>query len=461
MTAKILVVDSQVTNRIVLKVKLLAARYEAVMAQSPEEARALVGPERPDLVLYDCGDVPGGLSALRALRQCPGARRVPIIALGHFCGPDERLAALAAGADDVLTKPIHEVMLLARIRAMLRARDTEAAAEMGLRDEAEQAFGFAEPTEHFQGQVHSTLIIPQSPAAQIRARSISTGLPGAVRVITPEDALGPAGPPANTDLFVVDATCLDHDAFSDQVFRLVPDLRARPDTRHAAQIVILPKGAEGLAAMILDLGASDLVSHDVGIQELAHRARGVLRRKRQQDRQRATLRNGLKAAVTDPLTGLHNRRYAEPQLERMAERARRSGQSFAMMMIDIDHFKAINDRWGHSAGDEVLREFGRRLSDAVRPGDLVARIGGEEFLVAMPETSDRLAQIAAERLCALIEEEPFVLPNRTPLHVTVSIGVAMGGVRAEEALGAVFERADSALYAAKTAGRNTVSLSAA
>lgn len=458
MAANILVVDGQVTHGIVLKVKLLAARYGVRMARSLTEAKHMIDAARPDLVILDCGaerrDV---LEFIQDFRDDEPTREVPLITLGHFCGPDERLAALAAGADDVLSKPIHEVMLLARIRSLLRARDSEA--ELTLRGDAGPVLGLAEPTEHFEGQIYATLITPEVDEA--RGRALAGVLPGHVQTITPEQALGAAGPPANTDLFVIDARGLDSSDLSERIFRLVPDLRARSDTRHAAQLVIMPKGSEGLAAMILDLGSNDVVGHDVGLNELTHRARGLLRDKRQQDRQRATVRSGLKAAITDPLTGIHNRRYADAQLDRMAEAALAAGQDFALMLLDIDHFKLINDRWGHSAGDTVLKEFALRLGAEVRTGDLLARIGGEEFLVAMPDTSERLAKFTAERLCNLIEESPFALPSRAPLNVTVSIGVAMGGPGHPGTIADLYDRADAALYAAKLAGRNTVSLSAA
>ncbi|SLN28194.1 diguanylate cyclase [Roseisalinus antarcticus] len=463
MSASILVVDETVTNRIVLKVKLLAARYEVCVASSLSEARRSVDDVAPDLVLVDAGqDATNALAFFQDMRNQQRTRHVPIIAIGGFCGPDARLAALAAGANDVLSKPVHEVMLLARIRSLLRARDAES--EIALRDDTSRALGFAEQPETFQGPSRTALIVPDSPAGMLRARGIVAAMPGGARVCSLGDALGPGNGTRDIDLFVIDATCMDQEAFAAEIYRLVPELRSRSESRHAAVIVILPKGTEGMAGMVLDLGANDLVGYDVSMQELVYRAKGLLRRKRHQDRQRATLRNGIKAAITDPLTGLHNRRYAEPHLERLAEAGRRTGRPFAVMVLDIDHFKSINDRWGHAAGDCVLREVAQRLQANVRVVDLLARIGGEEFLLAMPDTTPRLAQMAAERLCNLIEEEPFSLPgSRTPLSVTLSIGVALAGKVGStvEDLQGLFGRADAALYAAKTAGRNTVSLSAA
>jgi two-component system cell cycle response regulator len=184
------------------------------------------------------------------------------------------------------------------------------------------------------------------------------------------------------------------------------------------------------------------------------------------DQLRATVRTGLKAAVSDPLTGLHNRRYAMPHLARVAEHAAATGRSFAVMVADLDHFKQINDLYGHSAGDAVLVEAARRLRENLRGVDLVARIGGEEFLIVMPATPLSEARIAASRLCRKIGSEGFVVPGvKYPIEVTVSIGVTMGGMHNLKGVGTgsqdantLLDAADKALYEAKMHGRNQVNM---
>ena len=158
------------------------------------------------------------------------------------------------------------------------------------------------------------------------------------------------------------------------------------------------RGDGDTAAMALDLGANDILAEGFPSGELAIQVRTQLRRKADAARLRASVRDGLKLAVTDPLTGLYNRRYAMSHLGRIAEQAARSGRSFTVMVADIDRFKAINDTWGHAAGDSVLVQVARILPDNLRAVDLVARIGGEEFLVVMPDTEEAEARLAAERL---------------------------------------------------------------
>lgn len=461
MPSQILIVDPVVTSRIVMKVRLTEALYEVRATGRFAEAGSMIADAMPDLVILDTGqDAAAGMRFCQDLRGAQATATLPVIALGRFDWPDERLAVLAAGADDVIAKPLHEDLLTARIRSMLRSR--AAAADLAPPPGAARVPGLAEAALHFHGPGQTVLVIPQTPVGLLRAQAVRGNLPGGVRVVSPQAALGPGGAGRNIDLFVIDATPMEEDRFAHDVLRLIPELRARSDSRQAGQLVILPHRGEGMAAMALDLGADDIVRHDVSVAELGFRSRRLLARKRRQDSLRASFQDGLRAAVTDPLTGLYNRRYAEPHLRGMALAAREGGPGFAMLVLDIDHFKRINDRFGHAAGDAVLREVALRLKEAVRPDDLVARIGGEEFLIALPGQDARRACLTAERICALIEETRFAIPGRrSPVQVTLSIGVALGGAGGTEAIESIVGRADAALYAAKSAGRNTVSLSAA
>jgi two-component system cell cycle response regulator len=239
------------------------------------------------------------------------------------------------------------------------------------------------------------------------------------------------------------------------------ELRSRPKTKHSAILMMIPKDAREKSATALDLGANDLMIDGIDPEEMALRLKTQIRRKRQSDRLRETVRDGLRLAVIDPLTGLYNRRYAEPHLLRIAERARETGRPFAVMVLDLDRFKTINDTYGHSAGDVVLQEVAARIKDNLRGVDMVARIGGEEFLVVMPDTQLDQARMAAERLCRVVNEAPVATPNtQTAIPVSLSIGVAMGGLRDDtQSVEQLIEFADRALYAAKSDGRNQVTFS--
>ncbi len=460
MSGHILIVDSVATNRIVLKVKLDAAQYRADACASIADAQRAIAAELPDLILVEFSPPTDQARAFCvALRAAPATATVPIVATGHFDTTADRMAALTAGVDDILVKPIADNLLQARIRSLLRARDADS--ELRLREDTRKALGFAEAGVDFIKGGTITVVSDQATADPLNlSLAKASGL--RVAVLGPDAALDrPVAGPV-PDVFVIRAAMPGVRPDMARVFRLIADLRSRSETRHAAQLVIAPTATPEVAAMALDLGANDVVSEDASIAEIALRTKVLLRRKANLDRLRDTVQSGLQAAVTDPLTGLYNRRYAMPHLAGMAERARATGRDFALMVLDIDHFKAINDGFGHAVGDRVLVGVAQRLRDNLRAVDLIARIGGEEFLVAMPDTTIAQARGAAERLCGLIQGAPFVSGGLAPpVKVTLSIGVAMGDVAGKDATDVmdIMARADAALYAAKSAGRNMVTMS--
>jgi two-component system cell cycle response regulator len=168
-------------------------------------------------------------------------------------------------------------------------------------------------------------------------------------------------------------------------------------------------------------------------------------------------------AVTDQLTGLYNRRYLASHLSAMFDRAFWTGRQLALMILDIDHFKRINDTFGHDIGDKVIQEIADRIRNSVRGIDLACRYGGEEFLVAMPDTDKTFANVVAERLRNEIAQHKIMINGgREELSVTVSIGISSTeeGPKDDSAQ-KLIKRADEALYVAKSGGRNRVISSAA
>jgi two-component system cell cycle response regulator len=243
----------------------------------------------------------------------------------------------------------------------------------------------------------------------------------------------------------------------DDALRLVVHCRAHDAHRHLPILLIgegseLPRLAKGL-----DLGANDYLVRPVELNELLARCTTQVRRKRLQDRLNQNYERSLSLALTDELTGLYNRRYLFAHLDELIDRANDGGNCAAVWLFDIDHFKRVNDTHGHAAGDEVLREIAARATNSVRSADLVARIGGEEFAVVMPETDLAVAARAAERLRAAIADRPFAArATGAALPVTVSIGVTVTAPAGGDARDQMLKRADEALYAAKAAGRNRV-----
>jgi two-component system cell cycle response regulator len=189
---------------------------------------------------------------------------------------------------------------------------------------------------------------------------------------------------------------------------------------------------------------------------LLARVRTQIKKRRYTERLRDNVQTSIELAITDGLTGLFNRRYMETHLRTLVEQSVARNKPITVLVLDIDYFKAINDSFGHDAGDDVLREFALRMRKATRNIDLACRYGGEEFVIVMPETDMAVATVVAERLRRRIASEPFAIQQGARhLEVTISIGIAALSSDGDNAA-SILKRADQALYRAKRDGRNRV-----
>ncbi|NSY40042.1 diguanylate cyclase [Leisingera sp. ANG59] len=457
MQGTILVIDGVSTNRIMLKVQLAAAYYDAVQAGSLAEVLQTARQCRPDLVLTAMS-LPDGTAAdvKRVLAADEALADLPVIAVSDWEGHQARLQALAAGIDDVLQQPVDDVILQARIRSLLRARS--ASEELNLQRDASQ--GFILPlcdhagTEELRNA--TVALVAEDPrTAMARRDHLSPRLPYALRTHAISDIQGLMQAP------VADAIIIElNEASAGPGLRLLADLRARAATRKSVVIAVPNPADPQIAAEALDRGAHDVMQTGFDVEELALRLNAQLLQKARNDLMRDSVRNGLRAANLDPMTGLYNRRYAKPFLDRVAHSASETGGKFAVMLADLDHFKRINDVYGHPAGDAVLIEAARRMQAVLGPADLLARVGGEEFMAVLPGATEAEASLAATALCNAINSTPFQVPGAAgPVKVTISVGAVMGGAGHSGSTAALVEKADQALYDAKNAGRNQVTLS--
>ena len=214
--------------------------------------------------------------------------------------------------------------------------------------------------------------------------------------------------------------------------------------------VIFLSAHDDIAARVtgLESGAVDYIIKPFAPAELKARVAAALRTKTSRDTLAAQ-------AATDGLTGLANRRQLDARAAEATGLARRHGLALACLMVDVDHFKTVNDTHGHAAGDRVLREVARRIRTASRTTDVPGRYGGEEFAVLLPETDAQGALAAGEKLRAAIASEPIEIDASASIDVRASIGVATWDPTMRDP-GDLFARADSALYTAKQRGRNRV-----
>src|SRR5437879_11775869 len=273
--------------------------------------------------------------------------------------------------------------------------------------------------------------------------------------VNPAEALFHAAE-GNYDLLIVSLGLENYDGL-----RLCSQARSLERTRQVPILAISDADNNARLLRGLEIGVNDYLLRPVDKNELLARTRTQIRKRRYTDHLRDNVQNSIEMAITDALTGLHNRRYMETHLATLAEQASSRGKPLALMILDIDFLKAINDSYGHDAGDDVLREFAVRIRKSIRGIDLACRYGGEEFVVLMPETDLSVATVVAERLRRRIASEPFSI-QQGPRHIEVTISIRLATLDHKgEPVADVLKRADMALYQAKHDGRNRVVSTAA
>ena len=208
------------------------------------------------------------------------------------------------------------------------------------------------------------------------------------------------------------------------------------------------------------MGINDYLMRPIDRHELLARVRTQIKRKRHSDFLRHRLAESVELSITDALTGLHNRRYMEGHLRTLVSEAIRTSGKLSMLVADIDHFKNVNDTYGHDVGDAVLKEFAVRLKRNTRGVDLACRLGGEEFVIIMPDTDVARAYQVGERLRACVAADNFPISEDQSVRVTASVGIGTLE-RPDDTPETIFKRADNALYTAKRRGRNRVVADAA
>lgn len=449
MSARILVVDDVVVNVRLLEAKLASEYFHVLTASSGETALEVARAERPDLVLLDVM-MPGmdGFEVCRRLKSNPATTEIPVVMVTALSDISDRVKGLEAGADDFLTKPVDDVALFARVRSLVRLK--RMMEEWRLREEVsgrfENVLGNGRNPDEDTAPGRVVLWEHSDVAAQRITEMLKPVVEATVRVKSPEELGRSFIRPADLVILGLGGPF--------DALRLVGQLRSAESSRFTPVLLIAAEEETTRLAKGLDLGANDYIVRPIDRNELVARVQTQLRRKRLQDRLKENYQKSLALALTDGLTGLYNRRYFTAHLEGLMTRIADGTQAAAVLMIDVDFFKKINDTYGHAAGDTVLREVAHRLARNVRSFDLVARYGGEEFVVVMPETTLPIAAMVAERLRNAVADKPIALPERgSEKSVTISIGIAIIEERGDSAI-ASLSRADAALYEAKANGRN-------
>ncbi|MBR9652865.1 diguanylate cyclase [Thalassobius aquimarinus] len=444
-----------------MRIKLASAYYDVIQASNGTEALSIIDSEDPDLVMagHTLSDMTGE-TFCQKIKASETGRDRPVLLIMPASDRAALVSALRCGADQVLFDTVSDPLLFSQVRALIRGQYISG--QSFLQDNSGPEFGFSEPTTPFLSTLRIAIVADDRSLARQWQNDLRLPQQYKLSNHTPRSLMRDIEMRGAPDILMV--------GIDGQIpecgLQLLAAFCANSRSASTKVLAVITAGEDAVAAEALDLGANDVLLNGFTREEAEEtmlRLTRLARRKHLADSMHSTVRNGLRAALIDPLTGLYNRRYAFPHLQKMAEEAAKASDPLAVMVADIDHFKQINDQHGHVAGDEILRRVTKRMA-ACLPGDaLLARLGGEEFLIATPSTPGSEARQIARRLCDTIGNAPFNLPGATALiPVTISIGLSLGGGRtAQQTTSAMqlLEQADRALYGAKSDGRNQVMFS--
>ncbi len=452
MTAQILIVDDVPANIKLLEAKLTSEYYEVISAVDGFDAIEKTKIHKPDIILLDVM-MPGmdGFETCAKLKANPELAHIPVVMVTALSEKSDRLKGLESGADDFITKPINDTSLFARVKSLIRIKTL--LDELRLRDTTGVQMGIsADENNNFVANVEGAkiLLIDDDP---VQAKQIISKLSETydAHVVDNQEQAFVVAKEGNYDVIIVSTLLADVDGL-----RLASHLKSMEETRNIPLLVLVDEDDKHVMLKALDMGISDYLVVPIDKNEMAVRVRTQIRRKRYQDALKAQYQKSVSMALTDGLTGLYNRHYLNAHLGNMVKYATKNGKNLALMIMDMDHFKVVNDTHGHDAGDMVLKQLADIITRTARSTDLTARFGGEEFVMLMPETDSVAALGAANRVREIVEATPFIInKDGKTINRTISIGVANLLEEGDSAEG-LLKRADEALYIAKNNGRNNV-----
>lgn len=451
MTGLVLIVDDVPANVKLLEAKLTNEYYDVITAKDGYECIEQVKARKPDLVLLDVM-MPGmdGFETCRQLKQDPDVAHIPVVMVTALSEPSDRVNGLEAGADDFITKPINDTALFARVRSLVRIKVL--IDELRLRDQSGSQLGVMPENLAVSISLEDSSILVVDDDA-VQSRRLNEKLSGiGYKVATYRESKSALDASKQE---APDAIIISHDLAEMDGLRLAMQFKAVESLRHVPIIMLGEEDQQHLMLKGLDLGVNDYLVTPIDWNELFARVKTQIRRKRYQEALKSNYQQSLSLAVTDKLTKLYNRHYLDTHLKNLISQSLQSRRPMSLMIMDMDHFKEVNDTYGHDVGDEVLVTLANVIINTIRSADLAARYGGEEFVILMPETDAARAYEAAERLRKNVESMPFKVSHPVgELHKTVSIGYAT--IEPTDVPETLIKRADASLYESKNTGRNKV-----
>jgi len=443
---KILVVDDLEHAVRMSETFLASAGYDVAIARNGQEAVDRAREAMPDLILMDClMPEMDGFEATRALKGDPATAGIPIVLLTSLDSVEDRVRGIRAGADDFLAKTFSQVEILVRVGSFIELKRLKERTRA--LDEALAAVGVGGRAEETGPD---TVMIVQSDMAARAEMAAELGRQGYTVSVaaTGSEALAGIGS-APPKIVLIDVRLPDMPGVD-----LVRELKKRLAFEEVPVVLVSRIEELDFDAIGMESGADEYLLKPVNPVEMLARVRNLLRKSAMQRRLRAAMDAAFQRATTDPMTGLYNIQFLRGVIDKEIAAARRYGQGFSLMVLDIDRFKSINDTLGHLAGDAMIRGLAGILSRLTRSCDYVARYGGDEFVVFLPVTGVQESVIVGERLRAAVEKTDFAAAGGGR-RITISVGVT-GYREGDTSADAIIKRADEGLYESKRGGRNRV-----
>jgi two-component system cell cycle response regulator len=381
---------------------------------------------------------------------------LPVVMVTSLDSQADKRRGLEAGADDFLSKPVNDLALVTRVKSLARLKMVTDDLRLRASNGDELAINSFKSVELLRNEASTGRVViidsdatPESPMVKAISRSYGVHL-----INAPYDALIQVAD-GDFDLAIVSLSLVGQDSL-----RLCSYLRSLEKTRTLPIVVTAKQGQGDLVSRSLEIGVNDFLEFPLDEHELLARINTQMLRKKYNDCLRDSVQQTIEMAVKDPLTNMHNRRYMDQQLHPMFQTCVDDDEPMSLIMCDIDHFKNVNDTHGHDVGDLVIQACAKRIMDSVRDVDVACRFGGEEFAIAMPNTSGEVALKIAERIREKVEGTPAAGGDNQPsVTFTISLGVAT--IEEDDTPEKLMKRADLALYSAKREGRNRVACLAA
>ncbi len=446
---KILIVEDDIEERLLLKSTLEAEGYQVLIADTGLEALSIIKDDPPDLVLLDVmGPNIHGYELCRLIKCNEESKRIVVVFISALDVADVKIEGLDMGADDFITKPFNTQVLMARLRSLLRVQDTNRKLEKLVKfAQGINSLGLEQVADSIQSNLDTVISAERYSVFVANKDGVSLEL--LTHNHTGSEMANLRIPIKESPIMFKAKETMEmviEKNYSKSIFNT-----GRKNEKYDDDYAIcMPLKVGNRFLGVLNINGNKYGFFDNADMEMLALISELLSSSLNNIRQLNMLKD---MAITDGLTKLLNHRFFYERLHIEFERAKRFGNPLSCLIMDIDYFKKINDKYGHQVGDLILKELANRIRRHLRKVDIAARYGGEEFAVLLPQTTSQDALVLAERIRQDIYKNPFETVKGS-VKLTVSIGIC--DVMAADVLssGNLLDRADIALYKAKESGRN-------